>query len=229
MQNFPTPPVREDTQVSVYILYTHFFFLSQSQTSQCPARPLWFHYGRAADWPESLCWKPEIGTSSCQVRIRLSESVQIWTEGPVRGKPQGALLQCINCSRSSNWDYSKAGAACWERSSRLYQPKWDLSRFLPKWNQSGDQHEQEVQAEWCWGRPSPTRGQEDVPWKTSSPNANLLCTNIQARPPSSATPPSTWSQGRVPGFPCLRVQENHTGSRAAYSRETSPKALPHKQ
>lgn len=31
MQNFPTPPVREDTQVSVYILYTHFFFFLRAK------------------------------------------------------------------------------------------------------------------------------------------------------------------------------------------------------
>uniref|UniRef100_A0A3B4G928 SLX4 interacting protein n=1 Tax=Pundamilia nyererei TaxID=303518 RepID=A0A3B4G928_9CICH len=29
--NFPTPPVREDTQVSVYILYTHFFFFLRAK------------------------------------------------------------------------------------------------------------------------------------------------------------------------------------------------------
>lgn len=44
MQNFPTPPVREDTQVSVYILYTHFFSFSEPNkpvSSKTFVVPLW--------------------------------------------------------------------------------------------------------------------------------------------------------------------------------------------
>lgn len=174
----------------------------QSQTSECPAR---------RDWPESSSHKANRGTETCRIESKRAR-VQLCTEGDLW------RFDWRRASDGLGWKRGPSGRGAsgeeWAGQPLLRLP-WGWRRW----------RHQEVSR---GGRPQPAESQEEVPWTTSGRICRrLLHASLRAR--FSDAPSSSGRRDGVQGFPSVGVEENHTGSGAAYSRETGPETPPRKQ